>query len=32
MPGSSVPAWKKDAVLRPGQTYRHVMVHRFTTE
>jgi len=28
----NVPAWKKDAVLRPGQTYRHVMVHRFTTE
>ena len=28
----NVPAWTKDAVLRPGQTYRHLMVHRFTTE
>ena len=28
----NVPAWTKDTVLRPGQTYRHLMVHRFTTE
>ena len=28
----NVPAWKKDAVLKPGQTYKHVMVHKFTTE
>lgn len=28
----NVPAWKKDAVLTPGQTYRHVMIYKFTTE
>jgi len=28
----NVPAWRKDAVLRPGQTYRHVMIHKFTIE
>jgi aldose 1-epimerase len=28
----NVPAWKNDVVLRPGQTYRHVMLVKFTTE
>jgi aldose 1-epimerase len=28
----NVPAWKKDTVLKPGQTYKHVMVHKFTAE
>jgi aldose 1-epimerase len=27
----NVPAWRDQAVLRPGQTYRHLMVHAFTT-
>jgi galactose mutarotase-like enzyme len=27
-----VPAWQKQVVLEPGQTYRHTMVLRFTTE
>jgi aldose 1-epimerase len=26
----NVPAWKKDTVLRPGQTYKHLMSHKFT--
>lgn len=24
--------WKDDVILRPGQIYRHTMIHRFTTE
>lgn len=28
----NVPAWKKDVVLRPGQTYKHVIVHKFSAE
>jgi len=28
----NVPAWKNEVVLRPGQTYGHTMIHRFTTE
>ncbi len=28
----NVPAWQDQVVLRPGQTYRHVMIHAFTTE
>jgi len=28
----NVPAWKDAVVLKPGQTYKHTMVHRFTTE
>jgi aldose 1-epimerase len=28
----NVPAWHEQVVLRPGQTYRHVMVHRFGIE
>jgi aldose 1-epimerase len=27
-----VPAWQKQAILEPGQTYRHTMVHRFSAE
>ena len=23
----NVPAWRDQVILRPGQTYRHVMVH-----
>jgi aldose 1-epimerase len=28
----NVPAWKNDVVLRPGQTYKHVMVVKFSTK
>ena len=28
----NVPAWAKEVVLKPGQTYKHTMVHKFTTE
>jgi aldose 1-epimerase len=28
----NVPAWKDQVILKPGQTYRHVMVHRFSVE
>ncbi|HVY38276.1 MAG TPA: aldose epimerase family protein [Polyangia bacterium] len=28
----NVPAWRDQVVLRPGQTYRHTMVHKFTAE
>jgi len=28
----NVPAWKNEVILRPGQTYKHTMVHKFTTE
>jgi aldose 1-epimerase len=28
----NVPAWKDQVILRPGQTYKHTMVHRFTTQ
>lgn len=28
----NVPAWKSQVVLQPGQTYKHSMIHRFTTE
>jgi aldose 1-epimerase len=27
-----VPAWKDEVVLKPGQTYSHTMIHRFTAE
>jgi aldose 1-epimerase len=26
----NVPAWRDQVILRPGQTYRHVMVHAFS--
>jgi aldose 1-epimerase len=28
----NVPAWQDQAVLKPGQVYKHRMIHRFTTE
>ena len=28
----NVPDWQSQVILRPGQTYRHVMIHAFTTE
>jgi aldose 1-epimerase len=28
----NVPAWKNDVVLRPGQTYKHVMLLKFSTK
>jgi aldose 1-epimerase len=27
-----IPAWKDEVVLKPGQTYSHTMIHRFTAE
>ncbi len=28
----NVPAWKNEVVLKPGGTYRHTMIHRFSAE
>jgi aldose 1-epimerase len=28
----NVPQWKSQVVLKPGQTYTHTMIHRFTAE
>jgi aldose 1-epimerase len=28
----NVPTWKNQVILRPGETYRHRMVHRFSSE
>jgi aldose 1-epimerase len=28
----NVPAWQNQVILEPGQTYKHVMIHRFTAE
>jgi len=28
----NVPAWKEEVILKPGQTYKHTMIHKFTTE
>jgi aldose 1-epimerase len=28
----NVPAWRKDVILRPGQSYKHVITHKFSTE
>ncbi|WP_242515693.1 aldose epimerase family protein [Sorangium cellulosum] len=28
----NVPAWQKQAILEPGQVYKHTMIHRFTAE
>jgi aldose 1-epimerase len=28
----NVPAWRKEVILEPGQTYQHHMIHRFSTE
>jgi aldose 1-epimerase len=28
----NVPNWQDQVILRPGQTYRHVMIHKFSAE
>ncbi len=28
----NVPAWRDEVILEPGQTYKHAMIHRFSTE
>jgi aldose 1-epimerase len=28
----NVPAWRSEVILKPGATYKHTMIHRFTTE
>jgi aldose 1-epimerase len=28
----NVPAWREEAVLKPDQTYKHTMIHKFTAE
>ena len=28
----NVPAWQNQVILRPGQTYRHVMIHTFSVK
>jgi aldose 1-epimerase len=28
----NIPAWKNEVVLKPGETYKHTMVHKFTSE
>jgi aldose 1-epimerase len=28
----NVPAWQNQVILEPGQTYRHLMIHRFSAE
>lgn len=28
----NIPAWKKDVVVRPGETYKHVITHKFSVE
>jgi len=28
----NIPAWRDQVILQPGQAYRHVMIHKFTTE
>jgi len=28
----NVPAWRDEVILRPGKSYHHMMVHRFTAE
>jgi aldose 1-epimerase len=28
----NVPAWQDQVILRPGQTYRHIMIHKFSAE
>jgi aldose 1-epimerase len=28
----NIPAWKNEVVLKPGETYKHTMVHKFTAE
>jgi aldose 1-epimerase len=28
----NVPGWREQVILRPGQTYKHVMIHRFSAQ
>ena len=28
----NVPAWRNEVILKPGDTYKHTMIHRFSTE
>jgi aldose 1-epimerase len=28
----NVPPWRDEVVLKPGQTYKHTLIHKFTTE
>lgn len=28
----NVPAWKDEVILKPGATYKHTMIHKFTAE
>ncbi|WP_437826426.1 aldose epimerase family protein [Sorangium sp. So ce1153] len=28
----NVPAWREQPILKPGQPYKHTMIHRFTAE
>ena len=28
----NIPAWRDQVILKPGQTYRHVMIHKFSAE
>jgi aldose 1-epimerase len=28
----NVPAWQSEVILKPGQTYKHTMIHKFTVE
>jgi aldose 1-epimerase len=28
----NIPAWRDQIILNPGQTYRHVMIHKFSVE
>jgi aldose 1-epimerase len=28
----NIPAWRDEVILKPGQTYKHTMIHKFTTE
>ena len=28
----NVPGWQDQVILRPGQTYRHIMIHKFSVE
>jgi aldose 1-epimerase len=28
----NVPSWKNEVILRPGESYRHIMIHRFSAE
>jgi aldose 1-epimerase len=28
----NVPAWKDEVILKPGATYKHTMIHKFSAE